>query len=256
MMNLLNIIKGVILSKGVDVDIKKLPSQGIFYNSDMKISISPVSDGDIEEYEMGYNPADILGSIKRLKEIVKKYTKISGGYVFKDLKNIDIIYLFLEIVKLTTRRPIYLFFFDSYVGKVKRIKFSEKSFKYFDFNTYMELFDRESKQFIIDGFKFSIPSIGVEESLSNFLIGLDKDKYKYYDNLSYKFIYFLGNKSELSKDEIDNLISLFNEDMTDRDKSIIMDICLKFEDLNTYKIKTKMGLISVSSINFSEIFKV
>ena len=59
----------------------------------------------------------------------------------------------------------------------------------------MNKWNKDEKCFNLNGYKYSLPSIGVESSLTSFLI--DKsygDHSEKYSKYSYSFVYFLNNK--------------------------------------------------------------
>ena len=70
-MKLINFIKGIFVKKK-DIDLKNLPSQGLFYKDDFKITIKKVSKKEILEYEKGYDREDlgiVLGKLLSLIHI-------------------------------------------------------------------------------------------------------------------------------------------------------------------------------------------
>ena len=106
-MSLLSIIKGI-LNLQHKIDLKKLPSQGLFYKDDFEIQIKKAELSDIIEYEYNYDREDLGIVITRLKKIVENNVILSNGYTYNDIKSIDVVFLFLEIVKLTNKKPIAL----------------------------------------------------------------------------------------------------------------------------------------------------
>ena len=205
-MNLVNLLKGL-LNLQKKVDIKSLPSQGLFYNDDFEIVIKKADVGDIIEYEHDYIKDDLGLVITKLKKVVEKNAIFSTGYSFNNLKSIDIVFLFLEIVRFTKGKAVSLTYFDDEKGKEIDIEFSSSYFNYFILSEeVMKHYNKDSKEFIIEDFKFTLPSIGVENCLTNYLISksddLDANKYNSY---IYDFIYFLGNKKTITFNEIDNL---------------------------------------------------
>jgi hypothetical protein len=69
-MSLLSIIKGI-LNLQHKIDLKKLPSQGLFYKDDFEIQIKKAELSDIIEYEYNYDREDLGIVITRLKKIVE-----------------------------------------------------------------------------------------------------------------------------------------------------------------------------------------
>jgi hypothetical protein len=78
-MNLISIIKGI-LNVQKKVDVKTLPSQGLFYNDDFEIYIKKANLEDVIEYEHNYDKEDLGTVISRLKKIVEKNVIISKNY--------------------------------------------------------------------------------------------------------------------------------------------------------------------------------
>lgn len=242
-----------LLSKNKPIDVKKLPSMGYFYNDDFNIKIKKASDDDIKYYLDNY-PTDITFLIERIKKIVKNNIIIPKPYDFIDIRSIDIIYIFLEIVKLTKNKKIYLKYYNDKIGKDCDIEFSEKTFNYFNFSDdLMKSYSDSDKQFVIDGFKFSLPSIGIEDSIVNFLNSVDDSKY---DNYEFDFMYFMGNKPFLTFEEVDNIMGIFNEDIDINEKNKLKNI------INTFKGMQRYGLLDEnnkqidinSKLNFKNIW--
>ena len=70
-MNLIKLIRNLLTSK-VKIDVKKLPSQGFFYNDDFEIYIKKADINDISEYESDYNKENLSSVLRKLKKIVEK----------------------------------------------------------------------------------------------------------------------------------------------------------------------------------------
>ena len=90
-MNLVNLLRGL-LNLQKKVDIKSLPSQGLFYSNDFEIVIKKADIADIIEYEHDYIKDDLGLIINKLKKIVEKNTTFSTGYNFNNIKSIDVVY--------------------------------------------------------------------------------------------------------------------------------------------------------------------
>ena len=121
----------------------------------------------------------------------------------------------------------------------------------------MSDWDSNQKCFVINGYKFSLPSIGIENSLTNFLINksYDEDSSNYTD-YSYNFTYFLGDKEFLTFEEIENLIQIFNFDMEDDEVEKIDHLVRRFIPLQRYSLIKNNKVIEMSSkINLQEIWK-
>jgi hypothetical protein len=256
-MNLVNLLKGL-LNLQKKVDIKSLPSQGLFYNDDFEIVIKKADVGDIIEYEHDYIKDDLGLVITKLKKVVEKNAIFSTGYSFNNLKSIDIVFLFLEIVRFTKGKAVSLTYFDDEKGKEIDIEFSSSYFNYFRLSEeVMKHYNKDSKEFIIEDFKFTLPSIGVENCLTNYLISksddLDANKYNSY---IYDFIYFLGNKKNITFNEIDNLIQIFNYDIEESDSKKIRKVIKMFQPIQKYSLKRGDKVIEINSkIDLEKIWK-
>lgn len=256
-MNLSNIVKGL-LNLQRPIDLKILPSQGLFYKDDFRISIKRAEMEDIIEYEHNYIVDNLGLVINKLKRVVEKNSYFSEGYGFNDIKSIDIVFIFLEIVKFTTSKPIKLDYFDDELGTEEIINFEHSYFNYFKIEEHlMRSFDKENKEFVIDGWKYSIPTIGAENSLTRFLVSKSsKPGAEKYNKFSYDFTYFLGGKNNLSFEEIENLIQIFNFDMDPKERAKVKGIVRLFLPLQRYSLIKDNKVIDINSkINLQNIFK-
>jgi hypothetical protein len=256
-MNLVNLLKGL-LNLQRKVNVKSLPSQGLFYGDDFEIIIKKADVGDIIEYEHDYIKDDLGSVITKLKKVVEKNSIFSSGYSFNDLKSIDIVFLFLEVVRFTKGKAISLTYFDDEKGKETNIEFSSNYFNYFRIDKdIMDIYNKDTKEFIIEDFKFSLPSIGIENCLTNYLISKydDSDALKYND-YNYDFIFFLGNKGSINYKEIENLIQIFNEDIELNDRKRIRKIIKMFQPIQKYSLKKGDKVIDINSkIDLEKIWK-
>jgi len=256
-MRLTDFIKGI-FTKKKKIDVKILPSQGLFYKEDFKISIKKVTKKDILEYEDRYDREDLGLILARLKRIVENNIILSKGYTFKHIKSIDVIFIFLEIVKFTKNKPVQLEYFNDEIGAIDKIDFDEKNFNYCKLSDeVMKKWDAEERCFIIKGYKFSLPSIGIENSLTNFLIkkSYEEDSSNY-NEYNYNFTYFLGDKAFINFDEIENLIQIFNFDMEPEEFEKTNDLVKMFIPLQRYSLVKNNKIIEMSSkINLEEIWK-
>lgn len=260
-MNIINILSGV-LKKKKELDIKKLPSQGLFYKDDLKIYIKKADMKDIANYEnMSLSNVSIEDEISikigKIKWIVKNNVFLSKGYSYEDIKSIDIVYIFFEIVKYTNNKSINLSYYNDNDKEVS-IEFNSKNFDYFKIDDkLMSNYDKKEKCFIVDGYKFSLPSIGIEDGIEDYLIEKSNEKnVDEYNNYFYDFTYFLGNKNKLSIDEVDNLIKIFNFDIEDKEIRKVENIIKKFEDLERYSLVDGENRIDLNSdIDLSKVWK-
>lgn len=256
-MNISSIIKGI-LNLQKEIEVSKLPSQGLFYKNDFKIFIKKADIEDIIEYEYQYEKENLGLVINRVKRIVKKNISTSSGYTFNDIKSVDVVFIFLEIVKFTNNKSIDINYFNDILGKNDIVKFDYDNFNYAMIDPeMMKNYDPSSKEFIIDGFRYSVPCIGIENSITNFLISRsDSPNSKIYNGYSYDFLYFLGHKSTLTFDEIENILQIFNNDMVIDDQKRVTEIVNSFSNFGKYTLKTESRIIEITSkIDLEKIWK-
>jgi len=120
----------------------------------------------------------------------------------------------------------------------------------------MSHYDSGTKEFNISGYRYSLPSGGVENSLTDFLI--DKSNQKNHKKLSeyYDFIYFLGHKSTLTFSEIENLIEIFNYDLDQGELDLISNIVNIFSGFQHYSLKKDDNFIDITGkINLRDIWR-
>jgi hypothetical protein len=121
----------------------------------------------------------------------------------------------------------------------------------------MNSYNKKDKEFDIDGYKYTLPSIGVENSLTNYLISKSNKKGAIkYNSYNYSFTYFLGKKNVVSFPEIDNLIQIFNFDMDDNEIKKVNSIVNTFLPIQKYSLKKGNDIIDINSkINLEKIWK-
>ena len=129
-MNLLNLVKNL-LNIQKKVEKRFLPSQGLFYKDDFEISIRKAEQNDINEYEVDFIKDNLGLIIYKVKKIVEKNIVLAKEYTFEDLKSIDVVFLFLEIVKFTKGKSIKIDFINEMTGKPDTVEFSYEYFNYF-----------------------------------------------------------------------------------------------------------------------------
>jgi hypothetical protein len=255
-MNLLNLLKGI-LNLEKEIDTKILPSQGLFYKDDFKLKIKKADIGDIIEYEYNYIKDNLGLIIHKIKIIVEKNLIIPNGYSFEDLKSIDIIFLFLEIVKITKGDIIEFKYIDE-LGKEDVVEFDSKNFNYFFINEkIMKYYNESEKCFEMEGYKYTLPSIGVESSLTLFLINKMNDvNAEKYNNYFYDFTYFVKDKTNLTFEEIENLIQIFNFDIEQSELKKISKILNIFLPIQRYSLIKNGKIIDMNSkIDLEKIWK-
>ena len=242
-MSLSEIIRDL-LNQPKKVDVKKLPTQGIFYKKDFELKIKKADMEDIIEYEMNYEPENLYVIIDSLMKIVQKNVILSKGYSFNDIKSVDMVYIFLEIVKFTLNKSIKIPFYNEKSAKPDYIEFDSRNFNYFDFTPFIDR-DPKTAEILIDGYRFSMPSIGVESSVTHFIAS--KKNQKKWTTLNYDFTFFINNKGSLTFPEIENLVTIFNYDIDDKERSIIKNIKEQFSDLVGYSLKLDGTIIEIKS---------
>lgn len=254
-MKLLDIVKDILLETK-KINTSDLPSQGYFYNDDFEIKIKRADIADIIEYEYNFDKNNLLVSIECIKKIVRNNSILSPEYTYRDIKSIDIIFLFLEIVKFTNKKNIRIPYKNE-LGEDVYADFSIENFKYFDFKPHLKFYDKESKEMLIDGYRFSLPSIGIESSLTDYLANVTgEDKIKNLNNYSYDFLFFLNKKNSLSFDEIENLIQIFNFDIDLDERKKISKIVDKFKPMVTYSLIINGNPVEIKSkLNLQDIWK-
>lgn len=256
-MNLIKIIKNLLIRK-IKIDVKKLPSQGFFYNDDFEIYIKKVDKKDIIDYENDYDRENLSVILKKLKKIVKENVILSKDYTYDHIKSIDIVFLFLEIVKLTKNKDIKIEYYNDEKSKSEFIDFDSKNFNYYHVSD--ELFDKwneKERLFDINGYKYSLPSIGVENSLTMYLISksYEEDAIKYND-YNYDFTFFLGNRESVNFNEIENLIQIFNFDIEEEEYKKIEYVIRLLNPIQKYSLKKGDKIIDMSSkLNLERIWK-
>jgi hypothetical protein len=256
-MKLINLFKNLFTTRK-RLDIYKLPSQGLFYKDDFKIFIKKADNKDIIEYEYEYDKDDLGEVIYRLKDVVEKNTSFSSGYNFNDIKSIDVVFIFLEIVRFSKGKPIRINYIDDEYGTEEEIEFISTYFNYFELdNDLKKLYDKENKQFVIDDYKYTLPSIGIENCLTNYLISKSDDPNSVrFNKYNYDFTFFLGDKKYINFKEIDNLIQIFNFDMEDRELKKVRNIIKIFLPIQRYSLRRGNKIIEINSkIDLEKIWK-
>lgn len=255
-MKLLNIFSGM-FNKFKSIDKKILPSRGLFYKDDFNLKIKKASIEDIKEYESGFNK-DLGIIIYKIKKIVEKNLVFSSGYKFNDLKSIDVIFIFLEIVKYTKGKPIKIIYNNEETSKEETVEFNSSNFNYYELEKEcMDCYNSINREFAISGYHYTLPSIGVENCLTQFLImkSSEPDSKKYND-YNYSFTYFLGHKDFISFAEIDNLIQIFNYDLDELEKLKIEEILKVFVPMQRYTLIKNGKVIEINSkIDLENIWK-
>ena len=237
------------------LDLRLLPSQGVFYKDDFEIRIKKAKLEDIIDYEQNFDKENIYLVVESLKKVVRNNVTLTKNYTVDDIKSVDTVYLFLEIVKFTQNKKINIDYFDEESQKNEIIEFSSKNFNYFNFSDYER--DQETAEILIDGYRFSMPSIGIEHCLTHFLLlKMKLDQKTEWDTYSYDFLFFTGNKAKLTFDEMENLVIIFNYDIDSKEQQKISNIVNIFMKIVGYNLKKEDRIIEIKSkIDLEKIWK-
>jgi hypothetical protein len=233
------------------LDISELPTQGHFYPKDFLISIKKATFEDILEYNFNYIKDDLASVIFETKRIIKN--NVITNYSYNDIKSNDILYIFFEIVKFTMDRDILISYVD-FDKSIVNVPFNKDTFDYFDYKSLGCKYNKKSREFIKYDYKFSLPSVGAENCLIEYIHKMDIMGER--NDYNYDFLFFLGNKNYLSSDEIENLITIFNYEMNSVESSKIGNIVVDLSSAIPYSIKTKHGVLSLDylKIDFETLF--
>lgn len=239
------------------VNLKTLPSMGLFYKEGFEIKIKKASKKDIEDYESNYSNDDIGTVIYYIKKIVENNIILPKNFKFIDIKSIDVIFLFLEIVKFTKSKSIFLNYYDNLLDRNEKIEFCPENFNYFQLGGLMDFYDCKKKCFFINDYKYTLPTIGVENSLTNFLIIKSSEEgSSIYNDYNYDFTHFVGHKNHLSYKEIENLIQIFNFDLDDYEMRKVRNIIESFSGMLKYSLSKDGKLVEMTSkINLQKIWR-
>jgi len=222
-----------------------LPSQGLFYPDDFSIRIKKAEVEDIIEYELNFDKDNLVSVIECIKSIVRKNVILNGDWSYEDIKSIDTIFIFLEIVKYTNNKEITINVTSDDSKKTPNdVIFGSQTFNYFDFSPYVF----KDNQILLNDYMYSLPSNGIEESLNSFfkkkIEENDVDKWL---NYNHDFIFFCGNKRNLTHEEIENLILIFNNDIDDSEKENINKIVNTFSKVINYSFKVKSKTFNIKN---------
>jgi hypothetical protein len=246
------------LTKKKGIDVSTLPSQGYFYKEDFKVWIKKADALDVKAYENGFDGGNLGSVLNRIKGIVEKNTILSEGYSFNSIKSIDIVFLFLEIVRLTKNDSVMIEYYDDELGTKSKIEFCQENFNYYTFDEYLEeRWNREERCIEMYGYKFTLPTIGIENSLTSFLIEKSyEDGCEKYNDYSYSFTHFMSDRESLTFAEIENLIEVFNFDIDAEEKNKISDIVEMLKPMQRYTLKKGDRVIEMGAkLNLMNIWK-
>jgi hypothetical protein len=255
-MEILSILKSI---AGINkkLNLSELPSKGLFYPDDFEIFIKKSSMEDIINYELNFKETDILSVIENIKSIVINNAILNKGYSWRDIKVLDLVWVFLEIAKFTTGKKIMIEYFNDTKNKIDEIEFNSKSYNYFNYDKFKKDYDSEKKEYLIDGYKFSFPSLGIEHDLIKYVNSKSgKKNAKKMSEYNFNFLFFVGQKNKLEKKEVENLITIFNHDLSDSDIKKVDDIIRLFSPAIKYAVEINGREIEINNkINLKDIFK-
>lgn len=233
------------------INLNHLPSQGYFYNKDFTIKILKATNEDITFFEKNYNEDNYLKVLNLIKVVVKRNCIFNKNYEFNDIRAIDIMYIFFEIVKYTLDTDIKIF---PDGDSKKFIKFNNNTFNYFNVSDeLLNNFDENDRSFNINEWKYKLPAIGVESSVTKYILNNASDELNY---MNYDFMYFLGDKNTLSQEEIEILLNTFTNDLGSKE-NIVKNITKSFSPFTKYSLVNNNGdNIDLSKINLEYIWKL
>jgi hypothetical protein len=231
------------------IDVKKLPSMGLFYKDDMRITIKKASPVHRVTYSQGIDVTDSMSVSQGIKYIVKNCTLFSDGYTFNDIRSCDIMFIFLKIVSFTNGQPLVVTHLSKNTRTTKKVEFNEDNFNYFDIpDEIMKNYDSVNKVFFVDGYGYSPPTVGVESCLTDFFINAHMyENTEFFENAEYDFIYFLRDKTSLDYSEIENLVWAFNHDLDDDEQIKVRKIIHIFKEFTGYSLLCGDEKVSLAS---------
>jgi hypothetical protein len=110
---------------------------------------------------------------------------------------------------------------------------------------------------MVDDYKYTLPSIGVENCLTSFLIHkANQPNAIVYHTYYYDFTHFLDDKNFITFKEIENLIQVFNFDIEDTELKKVKKIVKIFSPLQKYSLIKNGKVIDINSkIDLEKIWK-
>jgi hypothetical protein len=250
MKNILDILNEI-YSSTKEINLKELPSQGLFYPCDFKLFIQKALIEDIDVYNNTIKD-NLIDNYNATHYMVRKCVVIEN-YTFEDIKSNDMYYLLFEISKFTMNRDIVINFYDRVNRESFDLKFGKETFHYFNYKKIGATYNKETRELERDGYKFVLPSYGVEICLIDYMQNIDHSEY------NSDFIFFTGNKRLLTKEEILNLKIIFNDELDDVEINKLKNIVNDFKELISYALNyngKKYYLVDEGEckINFERLF--
>ena len=182
----------------IEVPIKDLPSQGLFYPEGTQIVIRAASVAEIRHWstidETNYSNMDDI-----LNFVIEKCVKIKfpdRPSTWKDIKDIDRFYLIFAVREFTFKNGENKLYVPG--KESERIEVTKDMISYFTMEDRIKKFyDHESKSFIVrknerisDDVQFFIPSIGVAQFIKSYVQGKQREN-KEFDESFIKFGNFI-----------------------------------------------------------------
>jgi len=250
-LEIINILNSI-SSATKQLNIKELPSQGLFYPANFTLAIRKASFDDIMLYNFNYIKDDLSVILTETKRIIKNNIILGENFKYEDLKSNDLLYIFFEIVKFTMNKEITIPYVDIF-GNIIQVPFCADNFNYFNYDSLKCEYNSETREFIKDGYKFSTPSVGVENCLVEYIYNLEQKGED--TDVNYDFLFFLGNKNYLSHDEMNNLVTIFNDDIDNVEKEKIAEIIKLIYPAIGYTLKWNNKIIGLDmKIDFEKLF--
>lgn len=226
------------------INTSLLPSQGVFYDDDFTISLKYPRSNDIEFLNKSFETSEEKGFLnvaEIMKSFIQKNIVLSKNHVFEDILSIDITMIFIIYYNNIKKEPLI----------INNQLLSSDNFMYFDFGLYKKNYNQKEKNFEFNGFKYSPPTIRVENALYDFIdyiMTFNSDEIDY-ANSDFNFIFFMNKKTKLECADIINLINLFTFELSNVNKLIVENIISKFNPLMKYSFKTKSGDLYLMCLN-------
>ena len=163
-----------------NLDVSNLPSNGMFYPEDIRISIRSAKVQEIRHFST-INEQDVLDIDEKLNSIVETCTKVtcpSKKMSYKDLLEEDRFYLILSIRDLTFPEPeskLTVDYTQKKTGEKHNIEIKKEYFQYFQVpDEIAKYYDKEGKCFSISTKSFGIiemrpPTIGVMQKITAYI---------------------------------------------------------------------------------------
>ena len=158
------------------VDINVLPSRGWFYPNETKIAIAPAKIAEIRHWSTieESDPISVDASLNFIMERCVKINMPGSISTFKDLKEIDRLYLLFAVRELTFQNgqnALTAEYYDN--DKLEKVELTKEMISYFDMPAdFEEYYNNERKCFVFvnpddagETLDIYFPSIGISEEV-------------------------------------------------------------------------------------------